>query len=517
MRILHTAQPGLSRPNSQQRGAALMLALLVLFVLIMIVFQISMTAGTDRRVASNELYLTKIDRAIESAMLKVFEDLKEDAATGEDSEGAAPTGGLPGMGGGTGEGGGEDTGPTDSKEDTWGRAQQTEINGISLRILVQDEDSKLNVLTMLTEDADEAEKAFQRVVRVLDLCREMTEQDIDEGAARDMAEAMREFLTRRDTATIPQPVLLTDEDEEAGVGMPLTLREFLVLDPFEERHFRDYRDSEGVVVHSIASFLTVSTSLSTYESFRSDLEEQSKQSGAVVSAADSGGGDDGGGSSTTEGSAGSGNTETRGASEGGGGTEVGGGGAGAVGGALGNGVPGIAVNINTAPSAVLHAIMDRSEIDWTFLDEMVLYRNEEEEGEEADEDAEPIYDEYGQEIVARQVFDSLEELKEVDGWDSNEPIYRDEFQGHLTVESGVFSIFITGRFSTRANGADDTYGMTREEREAAEELGTDLTRTVRCTVWRYKDGEEFVLVPLERWEVLDYRPFEVLDFPDEGR
>lgn len=493
-----------------------MLAMLVLFVLIMIVFQISMTAGTDRRVASNDLYLTKIDRAIESAMLKVFEDLKEDAAAGAEADASASSGGgLPGVGGASGDAGaGAPAGATDSKEDSWGRAQQTEINGISLRILVQDEDSKLNVLTMLTEDDDEAEKAFQRVVRVLDLCRETTEQDIDEGTAREMAEAMLEFLQNRDSATIPQPSLLTDEDESSEGAMPLSLREFLVLDPFEEKHFRDYRDAEGVVVHSIASFLTVSTSLTTYEEFRTDLEEKSKTTGAAVGNADSGG--TGSGGSSTGSTAGSGSTAASGASNAGG-SDVPSLGPGDAGGGLSNGVAGVAVNVNTAPSAVLHALMDRNEISWPFLDEILVYRNEEEEEDASEEDVDPVYDEYGQEVIVRQIFDSLDELKEVDSWDSNEPGYRDEFLSHLTVESGVFSIYITGRFSTRANGAEDSYGMSREEREAAEELGTDLTRTVRCTVWRYKDGEEYVLVPLERWEVLDYRPFEVLDFPDEER
>jgi hypothetical protein len=42
-------------------------------------------------------------------------------------------------------------------------------------------------------------------------------------------------------------------------------------------------------------------------------------------------------------------------------------------------------------------------------------------------------------------------------------------------------------------------------------------RTVRSVIWRKADGDKTTIVPLVRWEVLDYTPFEVLDFPVEGR
>ena len=43
-------------------------------------------------------------------------------------------------------------------------------------------------------------------------------------------------------------------------------------------------------------------------------------------------------------------------------------------------------------------------------------------------------------------------------------------------------------------------------------------RTVRSVVWRrvLEDGS-VQIVPLVRWEVLDYVPLEVQDFPDEDR
>ena len=40
-------------------------------------------------------------------------------------------------------------------------------------------------------------------------------------------------------------------------------------------------------------------------------------------------------------------------------------------------------------------------------------------------------------------------------------------------------------------------------------------RTVRAVVWRRAVGEgEVEIIPLVRWEVLDYVPYPVLDFPE---
>jgi hypothetical protein len=38
---------------------------------------------------------------------------------------------------------------------------------------------------------------------------------------------------------------------------------------------------------------------------------------------------------------------------------------------------------------------------------------------------------------------------------------------------------------------------------------------VRCVVWRRQGADGWEVVPLERWEVLDYMPYEVKDFPDD--
>jgi hypothetical protein len=55
-------------------------------------------------------------------------------------------------------------------------------------------------------------------------------------------------------------------------------------------------------------------------------------------------------------------------------------------------------------------------------------------------------------------------------------------------------------------------GVSRDD-----ELGTALTRTVRAVVWRVTGDDGTTILPLVRWEVLDYSPFEVLDYPDDDR
>ena len=379
----------------------------------------------------------------------------------------------------------------DSREDPWGRPQRTTINEIELRILVQDEDSKLNVLGMLTEDEDEAELAFERVVRVFDLFREDSREDLDAGEARRLAEELRRHMTARMTSVLPKPSLLSDDEDDEDLGLPLSLRECIVLDGFHDGLFRDYRDETGRIVHSIESFLTVWTSLVTAEdAARARAEEE----GAPLPEPE------------PEGPEGPEVPEVPEEPE-----EPAGGGEPD----LAQGAPGVAVNVNTASSAVLHALVDDRDVPGRFWDEVIEYRNlEEETGED---DGEPIYDEFGEEIVELQVFDSLDELEDLPDWSGLGPEERDRVRQLLTVESGVFSIYVTAR---RQTGQGDDFGGWRgapPPGEREDEVGNALVRTVRSVVWRYQEGDQWRIVPIVRWDELDYTPFEVLDYPDGWR
>jgi hypothetical protein len=539
--------------QSRRRGAALMLSLLVLFVLVAIVFQLNIATGTDARIARNEVVLTQMDLAISSAQLEVFEKLKADSQSSEGGAqggiGGAGSGGMPGLpsggnsllgsagnagggnpfaggsgspfgGGGGGGGQGGQQGPVDSMQDDWYRPERTSINEIDLRIFIQDEDGKYNLLAILTKDENEARKALDRLTRILDLCREGTAADIDGARARRMAESIRDHLKQRLDSVLPRPVLLTDADKDGNTleqGLPLSLREFTVLPGFDESQFRDYRDSDGRVVHSISSFLTVWTALST----RAELAQE------LGNAGDPSKGGTGGGNPNVSGNQPSGFAGANGPSGGidanVGGATSSGAGAGGQGGASTTST-GIAVNVNTAPAAVLKALFDDRDIPPQFWDGVIEFRNLEDEEaidkakeEAGGEEIEPELDEWGNEIKPRKFFKSLGDLKEVDGWENLEPQQQAEVQQLLAVQSNVFSIYITARKRTAAEDGSEVFDDPAETRRR-EERGGYLTRTVRIVVWRRAGGTDGVeLVPLESWETIDFAPYEVLDYPDEER
>ncbi len=432
----------------------LLLSFLVLMVIIAIVYQLNRVTATDQQVANRDLTSTSMDLAIESAMLEVFEQLRADGelrmGAGDDAGGGAPPGGVDPSGGA-----GEDSGAgeaTDSFMDEWAQQAATSINELDLRILIVDEDRKYNILNMLNEDPDEAQAAFDRVVRILDLCREETEFDVHESDAHDMAMVMREHMSDRDNSYLPRPgELLSFNEENRSLGMPLSMREFVVLEPFHEGLFKDTIDRNGKRVHAIDAFLTMYTSPVTGE-------------------------DETAGMVTSEG--------------------------------------GYSVNVNTAPRAVLTGLMDYSDLNPSFWEDVVEYRNLEEESEDYEDDSEPMLDEFGEEILVTQIFDTLDELEEINGYDMIEPESAERLKGLLRTDSDVFSITITARHVTLAERHQVQEFSTREEQEAYERSGAHLTRTVRCVVWRRMGEDDVELIPLQRWEVLDQAPLPILDFPE---
>lgn len=505
-----------------------MLSMLVMLVLVLIVWQIGIGTRTQYQVSRNDVALTQMDQAIESALLEIFEQLKIDGDSG--SEGASIGGGadagLAGaLGGGLAGGdapadpGAGGAGPTDSRRDEWARAQRTEVGDIQLRILVQDENSKLNVLTMLSEDSDEAEKAFQRVVRVIDLFREGTSADVPSFEAESLAEALRDHLVQRDDSELPRPNLVMDDPDQPQRGFPLTLEEVVVLDPFTRGLFQDYRDEEDLVVHSLSSFLTVSSSLQT----RADAEQgaggaagggglpgselqngdgagsgDSADLADALLLADSVAGGTGEFTSVSQTSDGQSPVDRAAPGADGGGYSLSG-----------------AVNLNTAPPVVLKSLFDNRDVDPRFFDDIIEYRNQEDE-QASEGDDEPILDEFGEEMVLTQIFESVDTLPELDGWAGIDPLVQAELSQLVTTTSDVFSIYVTARRSTGSE-QDLGFARSREEQERFEESGRHLVRTVRCLVWRLASDDGVQIVPLERWEVIDYSPYEVLDFPDEDR
>ena len=500
-----------------------MLSLLVLFVLILIVSQIDYASKTDARVSRNENALVAMDMAIESVLLQVYEDLKADAeadASAGDGGGGAPAGGDASAAfGGDGGGGGEGQAAADSREDEWARPQRAELNELRLRIFVQDEDSKFNVLSILAEDEEQAEKAFERLVRVIENARKGTEREIDGGDARRMATALLEFMNRRQDQYLPKPDLLSDDEDNDDIGLPFSLRELVALDPelFHEDLFRDVRDERDQIVHSLTSFLTVYTSLTTAGEAAGSRSGggTGDDSDSPADDTDGDGREEGDGGGDNDG--GNGGGGNGGEQDGGSGDDAPDGDSGqspfAGGGATSAEADG-RINVNTAPPAVLKALVDDRDVPFRFWDDAIEYRNEEDE--EVEENDEPPLDEFGREILVHKYFGSFDDLTEIDGWESIEPAFQDELRGMLKTQSSVFSIYVTAR---QPAGDDDVDPNLRpEEIERQEAEGKGLVRTVRSVVWRHSLGDgEIEIVPIVRWEVVDYVPYAIRDFPGEER
>jgi hypothetical protein len=479
-----------------------MLSMLVLFVLIFIVFQISIATGTDARVTRNENVLEGMDLAIDSYLLQVADDLKADgesdaaAAQSQDPSAggdAAAAGALAGATGG--EGGAQ--APADSREDAWAKIARTEMNGVQLRILVQDEDSKYNLLALLAADEIEAEKAVDRLARIIDYFRGGTENDVDTSTARRLAESVRDYLVRRRDQALPKPVLLTDDEDDEERGVPLTLRELVAIDAFQEEGlaedlFRDFRDPRGKAAHSLGSFLTVWSGVTTAKSSAAASGAAASPPAGNGSSSDTGGESDA--SVAPDAAAGLSGADGSGADS--------------------SEASGTSVNVNTAPEAVLKALMEDGNAPFRFWDEVIRYRNEKDESiDQGDEDAnaEPSVDEFGDLLEVKKFFHAVEDLAQVDGWNDLDAIVQGELKNLLSTRSHVFSIFVTARKMTGVEG-DSGAVLEKDELQRQEEAGQGLTRTVRCVVWRRtQDDGSVEIVPLQRWEVLDYVPIEVLD------
>lgn len=495
-----------------------MLSVLVLFVVITLSIQIGIGTMTDARVARNDLGLAAMDDAIESALLEVSVQLQDDAAGGEEE---AEPGMDMGLGGDdptaaleAGEGQGSEA--VDSKEDEWARPQRTEINGMELRIFIQDEDSKYNVLNLLHEDEELAEANTGRVARIIDLAREGTDWDIKEQDADSMAQQMREHMLQLYSSGVEEPELLStipDNDRR----LPMTLREFLQIEDFKPHHFRDFRDRDGNIVHSLGSFLTVWSCLTDGESGGGGGASSASAAGGLGALENEiqGGGDIQG----QDPSKSAGTSNPFGGDDGGLGGGAGDSDATGAGGSLGgtdSPTTGFAVNINTAPVAVLKGLFDDREISSSFWDDVIEYRNLREEPEDGAEEIEPVYDEYGNEVFQRQVFDSVEELQEIPSWGDLSTEEQELVRMYVTTTSNVFSIFVTARRST--SNRDDVFMATSAaERDREEEMAAGLRKTVRAVVWRRPGESDVELTPIIRWEVVNFSPYEIQDFPEEDR
>jgi type II secretory pathway component PulK len=258
---------GLAGQRPGEAGIVIILTMLVLFVLLIVVYQVFMTAEVELEQARQHVISARYRSLAEACSLAaqsaLIIDLEDAAAADEGDEGGGDQAADPFGGAASGDDSGEDSGQgttaevvaeTDSALDEW--ADPAAIapplgEGLSLFIEIIDEDSKINLLGLWTEDEERREEWREVFERLLDKAFEGTSLDLSTADALDLMDDLddwvvgdRDLFGRRE----PPELKLTDaQDAEADaidtdiieneeVHFPLSLSELLMVDGLLPAH-----------------------------------------------------------------------------------------------------------------------------------------------------------------------------------------------------------------------------------------------------------------------------------------
>lgn len=274
--------------NRREDGIALILALLVLTLLVIIVFQLAYSTKVDLRLAKNQLDTTVLSYATDGVVARAKAYLAADSA---ENNWDAP-GDLWESASFAADEGMEDY---DYSADPWADEDQETEGRVELEVIIVDEERKLN-LTMLAErpqdqqannnnnrnnrnnrdgegnqnqnqnqgnqpqnkaeEKKKRERYFDALIHILVEFRDGTPYDLTGTEAREIAEEIRDYVTRpAETNTgdgdIPHPDT-TDRPM-------LTVDELLMLDSVTEDLLFDFidEDDEETVVPGLLNFVTI--------------------------------------------------------------------------------------------------------------------------------------------------------------------------------------------------------------------------------------------------------------------
>jgi len=285
-----TARNGFWRRRPADRGVALILAMLVLTLLIIVVFQLSYTTKVDLRLAKNRLDLSVLDYACDGVYARAKAYLEADA---RENEWDGP-GDLWENADFAADAGMEDY---DYASDPWGEEDADEESRIELDVYIIDEERKLN-LSLLAEPTEQdrreeraeerrrsrenrqsgdsgrddgargeaprnraeekrrREMLFEALISILVEYRDGTAYDLSGTEARRIADDVRDYVNRKAAeetgdGTIPRPDTI---DAPA-----LTVDELLMLPSITEDLLFDFLDpdDEEIVVPGLLNFVTI--------------------------------------------------------------------------------------------------------------------------------------------------------------------------------------------------------------------------------------------------------------------
>lgn len=299
-------------PAKTERGAALILVLLVTVVLFVIVSQVQHSAKMDMMIARNEQLWTQATEmargSIERAKQQLADDLLQSSAGDALGGGAGGTGGTGGNPFGDGGQGGDngDTGDTggaaeplvDHSQEDWAQegSLDQQLEDMEILVRIEPENAKLNILGMLAE-GDYGELCQEQFVRLLRSFRANTSQELSPGQAESIAQEVLEYMSARRSKSdggipatalksmVEQPEAPPEEEGDGENGdaggqqqqppqqpqeqpdpygdvlhLPLTIDELVVLDSIDESLLYDIQE-RGEIVPGLVNFITVYTSL----------------------------------------------------------------------------------------------------------------------------------------------------------------------------------------------------------------------------------------------------------------
>ncbi|MFN9331757.1 MAG: hypothetical protein ACK6D1_04065 [Planctomycetota bacterium] len=517
-----------------ERGVALVLALIFSILLYILVAELVVAARMVRATGENDALLARMRTQMLYQLTEVEQQLLGDleGAGGEGEAGGGlgglagqggqgrtgSQGGMPGAGagggGGGGEGGGEGDMPPDpatqcdGSRDAWFQPIGRPEGDVTTYVWVEDENRKRNDLGLWSPDETFAEDTRERMVRLIDALREDTEFDVTIADAERVVSELLEWGKRGGTEQMPRPPLKSQDEKRREVAGLMHLDELLMLPSVTEDLFFD-KVLDGKVYLGLESVLTMWTALRVdpgnpekIARQRAAAESRGDSRGAAAPGAAQGAGNQGAGNQGA-GNQGAGNQGA------GGGTGSQGNAGGQGGGENGGEAPpaqpeglGVLVNVNTAPRAVLRCLFAEDRVPDRVIDAIVKHRNEvdEEAMLQAAEGGGTEASDFGDVMPGAEkklrVFATIADLEKVEAFAQFSDVdAKAEFQAALTTKSEVFAIHLAPLY------------------KRSEENRIYVMRRARSIVLRVSDGEGSIvpLVPFEERIGLRVMPVDLQD------
>ena len=477
--------------RGSESGVVLILALFVILILLVIVPQFRYSARVERELAFNDVQDLQMESLARAGLMRaraaLLVDLTDDQSEGEDfgDTGGPDTGGGGGGGatnGGSGadgstggaEGGGSQ--PTglhvDSLDEVWANGEFAleigEDSGFKTRIVISDEDSKLNLLLLFAEDENYRKEWRQRLERALDLMRDGEPDDLSLSDASDLLDRIEKWMQgdRHDEELSTAPLASGDWRNMVGkpVHAPLSLSELCLaggVKPTLLHGFGIGEDEQYKWIPGLEQTLTVWSNV--------EMAEEKSPDDPNVQDPDV-------------------SNDKRARPE-------------------AQGVNNGRININTAPIWVLKSLFPDNEVPYASWDKFAEFRKEQLEelkrertelaNASDDEKERRKQDEAKEPEQATYPFKTIDDLRKVEGFSpdssSMTPERWNKLASYLSVESNVFRITVM-------------VGSTEARRRYY---------VARSVVWRREEGDDSRCIPIVPFERVPTSASDMQEFVKE--